>query len=230
MVSVVPALLTCLLTSLADTTVMLVRLVLLCSALLWSALGQAQEPKILVLGDSLGASYGVPVSQGWVTLLQQRLTAKGYPHKIVNASVSGDTTAGGRARLAPDLRTYSPQIVLIELGGNDGLRGLPVEKMRDNLLAMVQLCQEMDIKPLLFEMRLPDNYGKDYVDSFTRTFSGVAKETHAPLVPFFLTGIAGDRAKWFQEDGIHPTATAQPRLLDAVWPALERVLKGKKPK
>ncbi|HVT35971.1 MAG TPA: arylesterase [Nevskiaceae bacterium] len=207
---------------------MRVRLALVLCALLWSALGQAQEPKILLLGDSLGASYGVPVTQGWVTLLQQRLMQKGYPHKIVNASVSGDTTAGGRTRLAEDIRTYQPQIVLIELGGNDGLRGLPVAKMRENLEAMVQLCQEMEIRPVLFEMRIPDNYGKDYVSGFAGTFSSVAQETHTPLVPFFLAGIAGDRAKWFQEDGIHPTAEAQPKLLDAVWPTLEKVL-GRNP-
>jgi acyl-CoA thioesterase-1 len=199
-------------------------------ALLSPAVVQAQEPKILVLGDSLGASYGVPVTQGWVTLLQQRLAQKGYPHKVINASVSGDTTAGGRARLAPDLRTYDPKIVLIELGGNDGLRGLPVAKMRENLLAMVQLCQELGIKPVLFEMRLPDNYGKDYVDAFTKVYAEVAAETQAPVVPFFLLPLAKDRGKWFQEDGIHPVAAAQVKMLDAMWPTLERLLKNRKKK
>ena len=199
-------------------------------ALLLPAVGQAQEPKILVLGDSLGASYGVPVTQGWVTLLQQRLAQRGYPHKVVNASVSGDTTAGGRARLAPDLRTYDPKIVLIELGGNDGLRGLPVAKMQENLLAMVQLCQEMGIKPVLFEMRIPDNYGKDYVNAFTQVYADVARETHAALVPFFLQPLAADRARFIQDDGIHPTAVAQPKMLDAMWPTLEKILKGRKSK
>lgn len=179
-----------------------------------------------MLGDSLSAAYGIPAQQGWVMLLQQRLQAKGYPHRVVNASVSGDTTAGGRGRLADAIRIYRPQIVLIELGGNDGLRGLPVQRIRENLLAIVQLCQSVGAKPLVFEMRVPENYGKDYGNAFNKIFTTVAKESGVPLVPFFLNAIAKD-PKSFQDDGIHPIAAAQPKLLNAVWPTLEMVLLGK---
>ena len=174
------------------------------------ALGQAAEPKILVLGDSLSAAYGIPVQQGWVTLLQQRISSKGYPHKVINASISGDTTAGGLSRLPHALRTYRPALVLIELGGNDGLRGLPLDKSRDNLIQMTRLAQAVGAAPVLFEMRIPTSYGKDYSEKFFKVFDTVAKREGAALVPFFLGGFA-QNPKAFQEDGIHPTASSQPK-------------------
>lgn len=180
---------------------------------------------ILVLGDSLGASYGVTTGQGWVALLQERIRSAGYPHRVVNASISGETTGGGLARLPAALDRERPQIVLIELGGNDGLRGLPVKVLRDNLDAMATLAKQAGARPVIFEMRVPSNYGEAYSDAFGKAFGEVARRHDAPLVPFFLLPIAFDRDA-FQDDGIHPTAAAQPRLLDAAWPTLKPLLDG----
>lgn len=174
-------------------------------------------------GDSLSSAYGLPVESGWVALLGGRLREQGYPQVIVNGSVTGETTAGGLSRLQSALLRNKPAVVLVELGANDGLRGLPLKKMKENLHQMVLKSRKLGAKVLLFEMRIPPNYGQVYTDGFTRTFSEVAKAYHATLVPFWLAGIATD-PKWFQEDGIHPTAAAQPRLLDAVWPVLTAVL------
>lgn len=188
------------------------------------ALGQAEAPKILVLGDSLSAGYGIPVQQGWVTLMQQRLAAKGYPHKVINASISGDTTRGGLSRLPAALRTYQPKIVLIELGANDGLRGQPLAQMRANLEQMLDLTDSIGAKAAIFEMYIPSSYGPDYTKQFTASFSAIGKARKVPVVPFFLGAFATD-AKAFQDDGIHPTAASQPKMLDAVWPTLVKLLK-----
>ncbi len=185
------------------------------------------EPVILVLGDSLGASFGVPKEQGWTALLQARLREQGYRHRVVNASISGDTTSGGLARLPALLKRHQPQWLLLELGGNDGLRGLPLERMRGNLSRMTRLAAAAGASTLLFEMYIPTNYGQDYAQGFTRSFADVARDTGATLVPFWLQAIATDPDA-FQDDGLHPNAGAQLTMLDAVWPTLQQRL-GKAP-
>lgn len=180
-------------------------------------------PVILVTGDSLSAAYGIGIEEGWVALLQKRLQQQGYPHRVVNTSVSGETTRGALARLPAELSQHKPEIVLIELGANDGLRGQSLKAMRDNLTKMVKLSQRAGAKPVLFEMRLPANYGPQYTEDFRKSFATVAKAQDVPMLPFFLSGIALQPGS-FQSDGIHPTAAAQPGLLEAVWPALKPLL------
>ena len=180
-------------------------------------------PVILVWGDSLSAAYGIPVESGWAQLLQQRLRERGYPHRVVNGSVTGETTAGGLARLPAALKQHRPAIVLVELGGNAGLRGLPLKELRANLAALARQSREAGARVLLFEMRMPPNYGQAYTDGFQRAFAEVARAERATLVPFFLEAIATDPAQ-FLDDGIHPARAAQPALLDAVWPVLHSVL------
>ncbi|HUP91226.1 MAG TPA: arylesterase [Solimonas sp.] len=191
---------------------------------LWLGSADAAAPKIMVLGDSLSAAYGIPVAQGWVSLLAQRLRDRGYPHEVINASVSGETTSGGLARLQQALDAHHPALVLVELGANDGLRGLPVKAMQQNLERIVAVVRKAHATPVLFEMLVPTNYGDAYVERFTGTFTTVASKSKVPLVPFFLSPIATDPAA-FQEDGIHPRAVVQGKLLDAVWPTLEPLLK-----
>jgi len=181
-------------------------------------------PVVLVWGDSLSAAYGIPLESGWVQLLQRRLQEKGYPHRVVNGSVTGETTAGGLARLPAALKQHHPALILIELGGNDGLRGLPLKQLRTNLGAMVARSRAGGARALVFEMQIPPNYGAAYTQGFTQAFAQVAREGPARLVPFFLAPIATD-PKWFQEDGIHPSIAAQPLMLDRVWPVLEQALK-----
>jgi acyl-CoA thioesterase-1 len=193
---------------------------------LWMMPGRAAEsPVILVWGDSLSAAYGMPRESGWVQLLQERLRQKGYPHRVVNGSVSGETTAGGLARLPAALKQHRPAVVLIELGGNDGLRGLPLAQLRANLAQLVKLSRDAGARALVFEMRMPPNYGVAYTDGFRQAFAEAARAQQATLVPFFLEPIATDPAQ-FLDDGIHPSRAAQPRLLDAVWPVLHSVLAG----
>ena len=184
----------------------------------------AEAPVILVLGDSLSAGYGISAEQGWVSLLARRLKDQGFPHRVVNASISGDTTAGGLSRLPAALDKHKPAIVLIELGANDGLRGQPVAKMKANLQKLAALAQAQKARPVLFEMMIPSNYGAAYTAQFTRAFGEVATAGKLPLVPFFLAPIAENK-KWFLDDEIHPNAIAQPALLDAVWPTLKPLLR-----
>lgn len=179
---------------------------------------------ILVMGDSLSAAYGIPKAQGWVSLLQQRLDDLAYPYAVVNASISGETTEGGLRRLPAALDRVKPQLVLIELGANDGLRAQSLQHMRENLTRMVELSRAAGAEVVLFEMRIPPNYGARYSNAFRDSFHQVAQATDAVLVPFFLSAIATDGAH-FQDDGIHPTAAAQPQLLDAVWGDIEALLK-----
>lgn len=180
-------------------------------------------PRILVFGDSLSAAYGIELEAGWVAQLQRRLKDQGHPHQIVNASLSGETTAGGRARL-PALLTDGPfDLVIIELGGNDGLRGLSLAQTEDNLRAMIQAARGAGAEVLLLGMRLPPNYGSTYTEGFARIYTRLAAELAAPLVPFLLEGVATDTAL-MQPDRIHPRAEAQPRLLDNVWPELVPLL------
>jgi len=196
-------------------------LILATAALTVRAGGDA--PTILVLGDSLSAAYGVPKAQGWVALLQQRLSDRGYPQRVVNASISGETTVGGLNRLPALLDRHTPQLVLIELGANDGLRGLALEQLTANLRRMAALSRKAGAVPVLFEMRIPSNYGPQYANGFTASFHAAAKAEKAAVVPFFLAAIALD-PEAFQDDGIHPRAAVQSQLLDAVWPTLERAL------
>ncbi len=182
-------------------------------------------PVLLVFGDSLSAGYGLDADSGWVSLLAQKLKNVHSPYEVVNASLSGETTAGGLARLPAALTRNQPAIVLIELGANDGLRGLSLAAMRSNLEEMIDLTRAAKAAPALFEMRVPANYGPAYTDRFTGTFGDVSTLKKVPLVPFFLAAIAGDRARWFQEDGLHPITEAQPKLLDAIWPTLMPMLK-----
>ena len=191
----------------------------------WSSLSaRAEAPVILVLGDSLGAGYGIPVERGWVSLLQLRLAERGFPHRVVNASISGDTTGGGLSRLPAALERERPAVVILELGANDGLRGQPIMTMAANLSRLIELCQKAGGRVLLAEMRIPPNYGPSYTQKFQATFGQLAKHYGIPLIPFLLDGVAGDTAL-IQDDGLHPRAEAQGRILDNVWAVLEPVLK-----
>jgi acyl-CoA thioesterase-1 len=183
------------------------------------ARGDAPASTLLVVGDSISAAYGLAPGTGWVDLLAARLAAQKLPYRVVNASITGDTTAGGKARLPALLATHKPAVVIIELGGNDGLRGGNLASTRDNLAAMVAAVHGANAKPLIVGMKLPPNYGAAYVRDFDALFATVARAGKAPLVPFFFEGF-GERGDLFQADRIHPTAEAQPLLLDNVWPAL----------
>ncbi|CAB5537032.1 arylesterase [Stutzerimonas stutzeri] len=178
---------------------------------------------VLVVGDSISAAFGLETSQGWVHLLQERLVEGDESWRVVNASISGDTTAGGLARLDPLLEEHTPEVVILELGGNDGLRGQSPVQLKQNLAAMVRKSQEAGAKVLILGMRLPPNYGHRYTTAFAEVFPKVAQETGAALVPFVLEGAAGVPSM-MQGDGVHPTAEAQPVLLENVWPALEPLL------
>lgn len=180
------------------------------------------RPTLLVLGDSLSAGYGVPAGSGWVDLLRQRLRDKGLDWTVVNASITGDTTRGGLSRLAAALARHRPRVVIIELGGNDGLRGFPLTQIRANLRKLVQLSRQSGAKVLLLGVRLPPNYG-EYAERFHALYHEVAEAEAVPLVAFFMEGVAENR-ELMQADGIHPSAAAQPRLLDNVWPALRPLL------
>lgn len=180
-------------------------------------------PTILVYGDSLSAAYGIPRDQGWVELLQRRLNEKGYSHRVANASVSGETTSGGLSRFDATLQETRPDLVILELGANDGLRGLPVPDMKRNLAAMIQTAKKQQAKVMLLGMRIPPNYGPAYTRQFANTYEQLAEEHDLPLVEFFLDGIAGKR-RMVQEDGLHPTAEAQITLLENVWGELKPLL------
>ena len=187
------------------------------------ARAQPTAPVVLVVGDSISAAYGLAPGAGWVDLLSARLAAERYPHRVVNASITGDTTAGGLARLPALLTRYKPAVVVLELGGNDGLRGGDLTATRDNLAAMVEETQRAGAKPLIVGMKLPPNYGSAYVRKFEALYVEVAKARKAPLVPFIFEGF-GEKNELFQPDRVHPTAAAQPLLLDNVWPQLRPLL------
>src|SRR5882757_10061346 len=185
----------------------------------------AEAPVILVFGDSISAGYGLArVEQGWVALLQTRLREQEYGYQVVNASVSGETTAGGLARLPRALMLHQPKIVILELGGNDGLRALPIAQMRANLVHMVDLATAAGAKVLLLGMRMPPNYGPDFTEQFRLCYSEVAHDKKVPLVPFLLNDIALS-ANFMQADGVHPNELGQPKLLDNVWPRLRPLLR-----
>lgn len=184
---------------------------------------QVQAATVLVMGDSISAAFGLETQQGWVALLSNKLTTKSTEFKVVNASVSGETTAGGLARFPDLLRKHQPQIVIIELGGNDGLRGLSLEYMAHNLTTMLQQAQEQDATVLLLGMRLPGNYGRRYTEAFYQVYQDVAKQHNVELVDFFLDGVGGVSGM-MQADGVHPTQAAQPLLLKNAWRALGPLL------
>ncbi len=196
-------------------------------AVLWLAAipARAETPTILVFGDSISAGYGLPrVEQGWVALLQAKLKKEGYGYEVVNASVSGETTGGGLARLPRALSLHHPSIVILELGGNDGLRALPIAPMRANLARMAELSTAAGAKVVLVGMRIPPNYGPQYTEQFSRVYAQIAHDEHLALVPFLLDGVALTPTL-MQDDGIHPNGAGQPRLLENVWPALAPLLK-----
>lgn len=177
------------------------------------------------MGDSLSAGFGIETSKDWASLLEQRLMSENLPYRVVNASISGETTNGGLSRLAQALATHRPHIVILELGANDGLRGLPLYLMRNNLGKMIELCRQANARVLLLGMRLPPNYGPRYTHDFSQIFAGLANEYETGLVPFFLAGVV-TQPELMQSDGLHPTAAAQPQLLDTIWPQLLPLLKN----
>ena len=177
----------------------------------------------MVLGDSLSAAYGIRPELGWVALLTKRLQAQGYGYQVINASFSGETTSGGLQRLPRALRLHQPGILILELGANDGLRGLPLATTRENLAKMVQLGREAGARVLLVGMRIPPNYGPRYTHEFARVFPEIASQYHLPLVPFLLEGVALDPT-FMQEDGLHPNARGEPAVLDTLWRHLEPLL------
>ena len=188
--------------------------------------GKAATITILVVGDSLSAEYGLRRGSGWVALLDRKLQTESVPAKLVNASISGDTTSGGRSRLPALLEQHKPSHVIIELGGNDALRGLPLQMTQDNLSHMTRLAQQTGAQVLLVGMQVPPNYGSDYANRFAGLFAQTARVHDAALVPFLLKGVAdgADPTELFQSDRIHPNAQAQPLMLANVWPVLRKLL------
>jgi acyl-CoA thioesterase-1 len=198
-------------------------------AMVWAraATSAHSAPKtVLVLGDSLSAEYGLSRGAGWVALMQQRLQEQHLTADVVNASISGETTSGGRTRLPALLDKYHPAVVVVELGANDGLRGLPVAAAESNLRAIDTAAREAGARVLLVGMRMPPNYGRDYADRFFAMYAKLADELHAPLVPFMLDGVA-DKPQLFQADRLHPLAEAHPAILNNIWPHLLPLLKTK---
>ncbi len=173
----------------------------------------------MVLGDSLSTGFGLPPKSGWVDLLEQRLQAQSPDHKVINISISGEVTLGGRKRIEQALNTHQPDIVIIALGGNDGLRGNPIQSIYDNLEAIILTCKQYNAAPLLAGMQLPPNYGTTYTQKFRDIYPRLAQQHQLQLVPFLLEGF-GDRREFFQADGIHPTIQAQKKIFENVWPVL----------
>jgi acyl-CoA thioesterase-1 len=209
---------------------MMRRFVLLWCLVLCAVLGLAapgvMARTLLVFGDSLSSGYGLPGDKAWVSLLSERLKQQRMDYTVANASISGETTLGGLKRINAALAQHKPAIVLLALGGNDGLRGQSVDAMRKNLEAIVEACRKSKSQVVLIGMRLPPNYGSAYADKFHAVYSDIAKRHKLPLVPFLLEGF-GDNRDWFQPDGIHPAVRAQPLMLDAVWKTLNPLLANK---
>jgi len=197
------------------------RITAVVTLLLWAQ--GAAAGTLLVLGDSISAAFGLDTRQGWVSLLEQRLAAEGFDYQVVNASVSGDTSAGGLARLPTLLAEHRPDLLIVELGGNDGLRGQPPAQLQQNLAAIIQSARKSGARVLLLGMQLPPNYGARYNALFSQVYADVAGAAQVPLLGFFLDGVGGVPAL-MQGDGIHPNAAAQPRLLDNLWPQLKPLL------
>jgi acyl-CoA thioesterase-1 len=197
---------------------------LLLCFMLWAPGAAAAEKSILVFGDSLSAAYGIAQSRGWVALLGERLKRERPDYSVANASISGDTSAGGRARLDAALERHRPAVVIVELGGNDGLRGLPVAQMKANLGAIIERSKKSGARVLLIGMKVPPNYGPEYTSAFEGAFAELGKRHKVALLAFLLEGFA-EKPDFFQPDRIHPTAEAQPLILERVWQALRPLLK-----
>lgn len=183
----------------------------------------ASGGSILVLGDSLASAYGLPRQAGWVTLLEERLSQRKFNYRVVNASISGETSAGGASRIAGLLRQHRPQILILALGANDGLRGLPIGQLQSNLETMIQMARQGKVEVLLVGMRMPPNFGPAYTRQFSAVYAELARRHRTAFVPFLLEGFA-DRPEYFLADGIHPNAAAQPLILEQVWTALAALL------
>lgn len=196
-------------------------------ALILPAAINAGNATILVIGDSLSAAYGIEQNAGWVSLLQRRLQQAAPRYQVVNTSISGDTTSGGLARLARALDKHQPEIVIVELGANDGLRGLSLEETKKNLAAIIEQILSRKARVLLIGIRLPPNYGPDYTRKFHDIYLSLAERYRIPLAPFLLEGVAGN-PELMQQDGLHPRAEAQPKVLENVWPVLEPMLTGRR--
>lgn len=184
---------------------------------------ETTKPVILVYGDSLSAAYGLSQKDGWVALLSQKLEQNKFPHKVVNASISGETTFGGATRIDNALKQHQPAIIIVELGGNDGLRGLPLTDSKSNFEKILRASTKANVKILLVGMRLPPNYGRDYTEKFHAMYAALAKQYKTELVSFMLEGVADSREN-FQADNIHPTAKVQPQILDNIWQPLQALL------
>ncbi len=183
----------------------------------------AGEPKLLILGDSLSAGYGIDPAQGWVQQLQSRLQSHGYPQRVINASISGETTRGARERIAALLTEHQPQMLIVELGGNDGLRGISLEEMQQNLHEIILHARKREAQVLLVTMKLPPNYGSVYTDKFEAVFTSLTEQHDISLTPFILEHIA-EHAELMQADGIHPLQSAHTQMLDNLWPSIEQCL------
>ncbi len=190
----------------------------------WSLPALAANPKILIYGDSLSAAYGIPQQQGWAALLKKKLHAEKLDYDIINASISGETTSGGLTRFSSTIQQTKPQIVILELGANDGLRGLPVKEMQQNLHQMIQQSKKSGIKVLLIGMRIPPNYGPKYTEAFSQTYIALARQHKIPLVPFMLENVAA-KPDLIQQDGLHPNAFGQPIIVENIWFELQKLLK-----
>jgi len=196
----------------------------LAMALMLLPLSAMAKQTILVFGDSLSAAYGIPRESGWVSLLEKKLAQEKPQYAVINASISGETTSGGLRRIERLLSEHKPTIVILELGANDGLRGLPIEQMQQNLNDIIQQCRKIGAEVLLIGMRIPPNYGIAYTKEFSGAYPDIARKLRIALVPFLLDGVAGNPALT-QSDGLHPLAEAQPRLLEQVWSRLRPLLK-----
>lgn len=201
----------------------LYRLIVACALAIFATSAYSASKTVLVLGDSLSAEYGISRGAGWVTLLEKRLKDERIDATIINASISGETTSGGKARLPALLQQHKPSVVVIELGGNDGLRGLPLSAAQANLRAMIEEAQKTNAKVLLVGMQIPPNYGRDYTEKFYALYSKLSREAKIPLVPFLLHGVA-EKPQLFQADRIHPVSEAQPIMLDNIWPHLKPLI------
>jgi len=206
-----------------STLIRFVQLVLVLALVPLARAADPASPAVVVLGDSLSAGYGIKVQQGWVNLLAQRLASEGYGYRVVNASVTGETTQGGLARLPRALETHKPAIVIVELGGNDGLRGLPLAASRANLERIIELSRKANAKVLIVGMLIPPNYGPRYSDEFRDMFASLAARYKLAFVPFLLDKVALN-PKLMQPDGIHASAEGQPQMLENVWPQLKPLL------
>lgn len=183
----------------------------------------AETPTVLVFGDSLSAGYGIDVDQSWPALLQERLKQEGYEYRVVNASISGETTEGGAQRISRALEQFTPGLVVLELGGNDGLRGFPPSRVKENLATIIETSRAAGADVVLLGIRIPTNYGARYTQAFERAYRELAREHDVPFIEFFMDGIAMNE-DLMQDDGIHPNAEAQAILLDNAWPVIEKAL------